>query len=127
MCSARYTVCSSRVARLPASSSTKLQTPCSHSMSPLQSTSRSVSDRPRRRLYDQYSFSVVPVLGTILVGDRASYQYLVESIRRFPSQCDFAQMIADAGFAIGGGFEGDGGGWRDLWGGIVCIYVGVKL
>ena len=41
-------------------------------------------------------------MGTILAGDRDSYQYLVESIRRFPTQPDFAQMIADAGFATGG-------------------------
>jgi 2-methoxy-6-polyprenyl-1,4-benzoquinol methylase len=36
-------------------------------------------------------------------------------------------MIAEAGFAIGGDFEGDGGAWRDLWGGIACIHTGVKL
>ncbi|KAH9980007.1 UbiE/COQ5 methyltransferase [Lactifluus volemus] len=79
------------------------------------------------QLYDQYSFSVIPLLGTILTGDRASYEYLVESIRRFPSQGDFSRMIADAGFAIGGEFEGEGGAWRDLWGGIACIHTGVKL
>jgi len=79
------------------------------------------------QLYDQYSFSMIPLLGTILAGDRASYQYLVESIRRFPSQGDFARMIAEAGFAIGGDFEGDGGAWRDLWGGIACVHTGVKL
>ncbi|KAI0322427.1 UbiE/COQ5 methyltransferase [Amylostereum chailletii] len=78
-------------------------------------------------LYDQYSFSVLPLMGTILAGDRESYQYLVESIRRFPSQPDFAQMISDAGFATGGYFEGDGGAWRDLWGGIACIHTGVKV
>jgi 2-methoxy-6-polyprenyl-1,4-benzoquinol methylase len=70
---------------------------------------------------------MIPLLGTILAGDRASYQYLVESIRRFPSQGDFARMIAEAGFAIGGDFEGDGGAWQDLWGGIACIHTGVKL
>ncbi|KAI0270997.1 UbiE/COQ5 methyltransferase [Russula aff. rugulosa BPL654] len=79
------------------------------------------------QLYDQYSFSMIPLLGTILAGDRASYQYLVESIRRFPSQGNFARMIAEAGFAVGGDFEGDGGAWRDLWGGIACIHTGVKL
>ncbi|KAF8469417.1 ubiE/COQ5 methyltransferase family-domain-containing protein [Russula ochroleuca] len=78
------------------------------------------------QFYDQYSFSVIPLLGTILAGDRASYQYLVESIRRFPSQGDFARMIAEAGLAIGGDFEGDDGAWRDLWGGIACIHTGVK-
>ncbi|KAH9323274.1 hypothetical protein KI387_017913, partial [Taxus chinensis] len=39
-----------------------------------------------RQLYDFYSFSVIPSLGEIVAGDRTSYQYLVESIRRFPSQ-----------------------------------------
>ncbi len=58
-----------------------------------------------RRIYDSYSFSILPLLGSILAGDRASYQYLVESIRRFPSQPDFANMIRDAGFETGGDFE----------------------
>ncbi|TFK52275.1 UbiE/COQ5 methyltransferase [Heliocybe sulcata] len=77
--------------------------------------------------YDQYSFSVIPLLGTILAGDRESYQYLVESIRRFPSQPDFAKMIQDAGFSTGGMFEGRGGAWRDLWGGVASIHTGVKV
>ncbi|EKM51996.1 uncharacterized protein PHACADRAFT_262452 [Phanerochaete carnosa HHB-10118-sp] len=78
-------------------------------------------------LYDQYSFSVIPMLGSILTGDRDSYQYLVESIRKFPSQPEFAQMIADAGFATGGMHEGKGGAWTNLWNGIACIHKGVKL
>lgn len=78
-------------------------------------------------VYDQYSFTVIPLLGTILAGDRASYQYLVESIRRFPTQPEFSKMIADAGFSVGGPFEGKGGAWRDLWGGIACIHTGVKV
>lgn len=49
-------------------------------------------------LYDYYSFSVIPYMGELVAGDRESYQYLVESIRRFPSQEKFASMIADAGF-----------------------------
>ena len=48
-----------------------------------------------RWLYDRYSFNVIPALGQALAGDRASYQYLVESIRRFPDQETFAGMIAD--------------------------------
>jgi len=76
-------------------------------------------------LYDQYSFSMIPLLGTILAGDRDSYQYLVESIRKFPSQPEFSQMIRDAGFATGP--AKDGGAWTDLWGGIACIHKGVKL
>lgn len=78
-------------------------------------------------MYDQYSFSVIPLLGTILASDRASYQYLVESIRRFPPQEEFAEMIRNAGFTTGGEFEGKGGAWRDLWGGVASIHTGVKL
>jgi len=50
-----------------------------------------------RRLYDQYSFTVVPWLGAQVADDRAAYQYLVESIRRFPDQATFAGMIERAG------------------------------
>jgi len=78
-------------------------------------------------LYDSYSFSMIPLLGTILAGDRASYQYLVESIRRFPPQEDFARMIAEAGFTSGEQREGPGGAWTDLWNGVVSIHTGVKL
>ncbi|KAL5482811.1 COQ5 [Sanghuangporus weigelae] len=78
-------------------------------------------------IYDQYSFSILPLLGTILASDRASYQYLVESIRRFPPQDEFAQMIRDAGFATGGDREGKGGAWTDLWGGIARVHRGVKV
>ena len=51
-----------------------------------------------RRLYDLYSFNVIPALGRAVTGDRESYQYLVESIRRFPDQDGFADMIRRAGF-----------------------------
>ncbi|CCO26304.1 Cullin-1 Short=CUL-1 [Rhizoctonia solani AG-1 IB] len=54
------------------------------------------------QIYDTYSFSVIPMLGSILASDRGSYQYLVESIRRFPSQKEFASMIAQAGFKTAG-------------------------
>ncbi len=77
------------------------------------------------RLYEQYSFSIIPLLGTILAGDRNSYQYLVESIRRFPPQPEFADMIREAGFKTGENV--DGGAWTDLWGGIACIHTGVKI
>lgn len=76
-------------------------------------------------LYDQYSFTMIPLLGTILAGDRDSYQYLVESIRKFPPQPEFAQMIRDAGFSTGK--DVDGGAWTDLWGGIASIHTGVKV
>ncbi len=48
--------------------------------------------------YDKYSYGVIPRLGELVTGDRDSYQYLVESIRRFPKQDDFAAMIREAGF-----------------------------
>ncbi|MGH6961453.1 MAG: bifunctional demethylmenaquinone methyltransferase/2-methoxy-6-polyprenyl-1,4-benzoquinol methylase UbiE [Dongiaceae bacterium] len=51
------------------------------------------------RLYDLYSFRVLPALGQIVTGDRDAYQYLVESIRRFPKQADLAGRIAEAGLA----------------------------
>jgi demethylmenaquinone methyltransferase/2-methoxy-6-polyprenyl-1,4-benzoquinol methylase len=49
--------------------------------------------------YDRYSFGVIPAMGQMVTGDRASYQYLVESIRKFPDQETFAGMIRAAGFA----------------------------
>ena len=52
-----------------------------------------------RKAYDAYSFAVIPEIGARVAKDRASYQYLVESIRRFPDQQAFAAMIRDAGFA----------------------------
>jgi demethylmenaquinone methyltransferase/2-methoxy-6-polyprenyl-1,4-benzoquinol methylase len=51
-----------------------------------------------RAAYDAYSFNVIPALGELAAGDRASYQYLVESIRRFPDQKAFAALMAEAGF-----------------------------
>ncbi|QCE02133.1 2-methoxy-6-polyprenyl-1,4-benzoquinol methylase, mitochondrial [Vigna unguiculata] len=70
-------------------------------------------------LYDYYSFSVIPYMGELVAGDRESYQYLVESIRRFPSQEKFASMIADAGFQK---VE-----YENLVGGVVAIHSGLKI
>jgi demethylmenaquinone methyltransferase/2-methoxy-6-polyprenyl-1,4-benzoquinol methylase len=50
------------------------------------------------RIYDAYSFNVIPRLGQMVTGDGESYQYLVESIRRFPPPAAFARMIEEAGF-----------------------------
>jgi demethylmenaquinone methyltransferase/2-methoxy-6-polyprenyl-1,4-benzoquinol methylase len=49
--------------------------------------------------YDRYSFNVIPRMGQMIAGDSDSYQYLVESIRKFPDQERFAAMIRTAGFA----------------------------
>lgn len=80
----------------------------------------SVKPAPLAALYQRYSFSVIPLMGQIVAGDRDSYQYLVESIARFPSQERFAQMIQDAGFSI------SGKGYRDLTFGVAAIHTGVK-
>ena len=50
------------------------------------------------KAYDAYSFKAIPAIGQWVAKDRASYQYLVESIRRFPDQARFAAMIEAAGF-----------------------------
>ena len=52
-----------------------------------------------RRLYDTYSFSVLPRLGQWVAGDAESYRYLAESIRMHPDQATLAGMMADAGLA----------------------------
>ncbi|XP_017983270.1 PREDICTED: 2-methoxy-6-polyprenyl-1,4-benzoquinol methylase, mitochondrial [Theobroma cacao] len=72
-----------------------------------------------KELYDFYSFSVIPQLGELVAGDRESYQYLVESIRRFPPQEKFASMIAEAGFQK---VE-----YENLVGGVVAIHSGLKI
>jgi demethylmenaquinone methyltransferase/2-methoxy-6-polyprenyl-1,4-benzoquinol methylase len=50
------------------------------------------------KIYDAYSFNVIPKIGGMVTGDAESYQYLVESIRRFPPPAAFARMIEEAGF-----------------------------
>lgn len=52
-----------------------------------------------QKAYDLYSFNVIPALGQMVTGDRESYQYLVESIRKFPDQEAFLAMIQGAGFS----------------------------
>ncbi len=72
-----------------------------------------------RTLYDRYSFEVIPRLGEWIAGDRAAYQYLVESIRQFPEQARFAGMLQDAGLAQVK--------WRNLSGGVVAIHSGWRI
>jgi demethylmenaquinone methyltransferase/2-methoxy-6-polyprenyl-1,4-benzoquinol methylase len=70
------------------------------------------------RLYDFYSFNVIPALGRVVAGDAEPYRYLVESIRRFPRPQAFAAMLRTAGFArvsfqaISGGIVTLHSGWR---------------
>lgn len=72
-----------------------------------------------RWLYDRYSFNVIPAMGQAIAGDRASYQYLVESIRRFPDQETFAGMIRTAGF--------EQVAYRNLSMGIAALHSGWKI
>jgi demethylmenaquinone methyltransferase/2-methoxy-6-polyprenyl-1,4-benzoquinol methylase len=71
------------------------------------------------RLYDLFSFKVIPPLGRAVTGDAQSYQYLVESIRKFPKPNPFAEMIRAAGFSRVS--------WQSLSGGIVALHSGWRL
>ncbi|KAF9135005.1 2-hexaprenyl-6-methoxy-1,4-benzoquinone methyltransferase [Mortierella sp. 14UC] len=73
------------------------------------------------KVYDVFSFDVIPTMGQIVANDRDSYQYLVESIRKFPPQKEFAKMIKDAGFTV------MGQGYEDLTFGVAAIHSGFKL
>ena len=72
-----------------------------------------------QRAYDAYSFNVIPRMGQAIAGDRESYQYLVESIRRFPDQERFAAMIREAGF--------ERVQYRNLTQGVAALHSGWKL
>lgn len=72
-----------------------------------------------QRLYDAWSFRVLPRLGRHVAHDEASYRYLAESIRTFPDQEALADMMQDAGFARVG--------VRNLSGGIAAIHSGWRL
>ena len=69
--------------------------------------------------YDRYSFNVIPTMGRVVTGDRDSYQYLVESIRKFPDQESFARMIRAAGF--------EQVKYRNLTMGVAALHSGWKL
>ena len=71
------------------------------------------------RIYDLFSFKVIPPLGGAVAGDAESYQYLVESIRKFPKPRAFAEMIGAAGFSRVT--------WQSLSGGIVALHSGWRL
>lgn len=70
------------------------------------------------RFYDQWSFKAIPRFGKMITGDAEPYQYLVESIRKFPNQGDFAKMISSAGFSrvtftnYSGGIAALHSGWK---------------
>jgi len=72
-----------------------------------------------QKVYDLYSFNIIPRLGQMIANDRDSYQYLVESIRQFPDQETFLQMVRDAGFGQAK--------YRNLSLGIACLHSGWKI
>lgn len=69
--------------------------------------------------YDKYSFNVIPRLGQIIASDRSSYQYLVESIRKFPKQESFMKLVNAAGF--------ENTKFRNLTMGVACLHSGWKI
>lgn len=75
--------------------------------------------RPLAKLYDAWSFNAIPQLGDWIAKDRDSYQYLVESIRKFPNQDLFAAELEEAGF--------DRVSVTNLSGGIAAIHMGWKV
>ncbi|BBB23367.1 ubiquinone/menaquinone biosynthesis methyltransferase UbiE [Abyssogena phaseoliformis symbiont OG214] len=72
-----------------------------------------------KKLYDFYSFNIMPKLGGIIAGDEASYQYLAESIRKHPDQETLKNMVLNAGF--------DFCEYHNLSGGIVALHKGIKV
>ncbi len=72
-----------------------------------------------QKAYDIYSFNVIPLMGQIVANDRDSYQYLVESIRKFPTQDHFAEMISTAGF--------EQVKYRNLTMGVAALHSGWKI
>lgn len=71
------------------------------------------------RVYEAWSFNAIPRIGQMVTGDGEPYKYLVESIRKFPKQADFAAMITAAGFSRAT--------WRNYSGGIVALHSAWKI
>ena len=72
-----------------------------------------------QKAYDLYSFNVIPRMGQMIANDRDSYQYLVESIRKFPDQETFLSMVQQAGF--------ENTSYRNLSLGIAALHSGWKI
>jgi demethylmenaquinone methyltransferase/2-methoxy-6-polyprenyl-1,4-benzoquinol methylase len=71
------------------------------------------------KLYELYSFQVIPRVGQAVTGDREAYQYLVESIRKFPKPQAFVRIIEAAGFRRAS--------FTQMTGGVVAMHSGWKL
>ena len=71
------------------------------------------------KFYDLWSFNALPAIGRMVTGDEASYQYLVESIRKFPNQNSFANYVRESGF--------ERVNYRNMTGGVVALHTGWKI
>ena len=78
-----------------------------------------VTSKPLAKLYETYSARALPLLGRVIARDAESYQYLHESIRRFPPQPELADRMKQAGFA--------NVGWRDMTLGVVSLHSGWRV
>ncbi len=78
-----------------------------------------VNDYFLQKIYDLYSFKLIPKIGEMVLKDKESYQYLVESIRRFPRASEFENMIKQAGFK--------NASYKKLNFGVVAIHIGYKI
>ena len=78
-----------------------------------------VENSSLKKIYDIWSFEFMPRIGQKITGDKEAYNYLVESIRQFPSQPELTQMFSEAGFSRVK--------YRNLSNGIVTLHSGWKL
>lgn len=78
-----------------------------------------INNKNLAKIYDFYSMNIIPQLGNLIVGDKDSYQYLVESIRTFPPQEEFCKIMDKSGFKIID--------YKNLTGGVVCMYTGYRI
>ena len=72
-----------------------------------------------KKFYDLWSFKIMPVIGYKVTGDKEAYEYLVESIRKFPTQAEISQMLSVIGFSRVR--------YRNLSNGIVALHSGWKF
>ncbi len=78
-----------------------------------------IPNAPLSKVYDIYSFEIIPLIGEKITGDREAYQYLVESIRKFPKQKELCTKLQTAGF--------ENVKYRNMTAGIVAIHSGIKI
>ncbi len=78
-----------------------------------------VSNNAMAKIYDFYSFNIIPKIGDLIANDGESYKYLVESIRTFPAQEEFVRMMKKTGFQLSK--------FQNLTNGVVALYTGYKI